>query len=62
MLRYFTAAVVERGSVRSSRTVKVTWAVRRLTTRTSVTSPTVTPEIRTLSPSMSPVTSVNRAL
>ncbi|CAM5270213.1 hypothetical protein SFUMM280S_07129 [Streptomyces fumanus] len=62
MLRYFTAAVVDAGRVRSSRTVKVTWAVRRSTTRTSVTSPTSTPEMRTLSPSVTPVASVNSAL
>ncbi|MDF9807957.1 hypothetical protein M2436_006504 [Streptomyces sp. HB372] len=55
-------AVTEAGRLRPLRTAKATSATRRSATFTDSTWPTFTPAIRTLSPGMSPVASVNRAL
>ncbi len=62
MLRYLIDAVTEAGSSRPLRTAKPTSASRLSATLMDSTCPTLTPAILTLSPTTSPVASVNLAL
>ncbi|SCD79187.1 hypothetical protein GA0115239_108412 [Streptomyces sp. BpilaLS-43] len=62
MLRYLIDAVTDAGSSRPLRTANPTSASRLSATSMDSTWPTLTPAMRTLSPTTSPVTSVNRAL
>lgn len=62
MLRYLIEAVTDAGSLRPLRTAKPTSASLLSATRMDSTCPTLTPAIRTLSPTTSPVASVNLAL